>query len=58
MIELTREVVGALQSFVWRNAGRPAGMYAKVSRLSGTDGQAKMGKSLGNAIALSDDEAT
>ena len=58
MIELTREVVARFNRLYGETLVEPAGMYAKVSRLPGTDGQAKMGKSLGNAIALSDDEAT
>ncbi len=58
MIELTREVVGRFNRLYGETLVEPEGMYAKVSRLPGTDGQAKMGKSLGNAIALSDDEAT
>lgn len=36
----------------------PEALVGKVARLPGTDGQAKMGKSLGNAIMLSDDEKT
>jgi tryptophanyl-tRNA synthetase len=36
----------------------PEKMHSAVTRLPGTDGGAKMGKSLGNAIHLSDDEAT
>ena len=58
MIELAREVVGRFNRLYGETLVEPEGMYAKVSRLPGTDGQAKMGKSLGNAIALSDDEAT
>ena len=61
MIELTREIVQRF-NFLY-GAGeeilvKPEGMYAAVSRLPGTDGQAKMGKSLGNAINLSDDAKT
>ena len=58
MIELTREVVNRFNRLYGETLVEPEGMYAQVSRLPGTDGQAKMGKSLGNAIALSDDEAT
>lgn len=36
----------------------PKGEYAKVGRLIGTDGSGKMSKSLGNFIALADDEDT
>lgn len=36
----------------------PEALVGKVARLPGTDGQAKMGKSLGNAIMLSDDAQT
>lgn len=61
MIELAREIVQRF-NFLY-GAGqeilvKPEGMYAQVSRLPGTDGQAKMGKSLGNAINLSDDAKT
>ena len=61
MIELTREIVQRF-NFLYGAGGeilvKPEGMYAPISRLPGTDGGAKMGKSLGNAINLSDDAKT
>lgn len=61
MIELCREIVQRF-NFLYGAGGevlvKPEGMYAQVSRLPGTDGGAKMGKSLGNAINLSDDAKT
>lgn len=57
MIEQTNEIVrrfnGMYRSKVLREA-KP--LLSSVGRLPGTDGKAKMGKSLGNAIFLSDSE--
>jgi tryptophanyl-tRNA synthetase len=58
MIELTRDIVGRFNNLYGETLIMPEGMYAEVSRLPGTDGQAKMSKSLNNGIYLSDDEAT
>jgi tryptophanyl-tRNA synthetase len=58
MIELTRDIVERFNRLYGETLVVPDGMYAEISRLPGTDGQAKMGKSLGNAINLADDEAT
>jgi tryptophanyl-tRNA synthetase len=58
MIELTRDIVGRFNNLYGETLVMPEGMYAEVSRLPGTDGQAKMSKSLNNGIYLSDDEAT
>jgi tryptophanyl-tRNA synthetase len=58
MIELTREVVQRFNRLYGETLVMPEGMYAEVSRLPGTDGGAKMGKSLGNAINLCDDPKT
>ncbi len=58
MIELTREIVQRFNFLYGETLAKPEGLYAQVSRLPGTDGQAKMGKSLGNAINLSDDAKT
>lgn len=41
-----------------KHALRPEPLYSNFGRLVGIDGQAKMSKSLGNAIYLSDDAAT
>jgi tryptophanyl-tRNA synthetase len=58
MIELARDVVERFNRLYGDTLVLPEGLYAEISRLPGTDGQAKMGKSLGNAINLADDEAT
>ncbi|MDF2439949.1 MAG: tryptophanyl-tRNA synthetase [Abditibacteriota bacterium] len=58
MIEQCREIVGRFNRLYGETLVMPEGMYGEISRLPGTDGQAKMGKSLGNAISLADDEAT
>lgn len=58
MIEQTREIVARFNRLYGETLVMPEGMYAAISRLPGTDGQAKMSKSLGNAINLSDDEKT
>lgn len=54
-IELTREIARRFNMVVAKDVlNLPKPYLAAVPRLSGTDGQAKMGKSLGNAISLSD----
>jgi tryptophanyl-tRNA synthetase len=58
MIELTREIVGRFNHYYGETLVLPEGMYSEVSRLPGIDGQAKMSKSLNNAIYLSDDADT
>lgn len=58
MIELTRDIVNRFNNLYGETLVLPEGMYAEMSRLPGTDGQAKMSKSLNNGIYLSDDEAT
>lgn len=58
MIEQTQEIVDRFNRLYGETLVRPEAMYAEFGRLPGTDGGAKMGKSLGNAISLSDDEAT
>jgi tryptophanyl-tRNA synthetase len=57
MIEQTREVVQRFNYLYGETLVMPDGLYGDFGRLPGTDGQAKMGKSLGNAIYLADDEA-
>ena len=58
MIELTRDIVERFNRLYGETLVLPRPMYAEFGRLPGTDGGAKMGKSLGNAISLSDDEKT
>ena len=59
MIEQTNEIVRAFNRTYNTDILVPAQAFlSPVTRLPGTDGQAKMGKSLGNAIYLSDDADT
>lgn len=53
-IELTRRIVRKFNGMYGTTITEPEAKLSKVSRLSGLDGNAKMGKSLGNAIYLSD----
>ncbi len=57
-IEMTREVARRFNRLFGETFPEPQGMVGRVARLPGTDGQAKMSKSLDNAIYLSDDEET
>ncbi|MBI4297688.1 MAG: tryptophan--tRNA ligase [Chloroflexi bacterium] len=57
-IELTRELARRFNQTYGEVFPIPEGMVGRVARLVGTDGQAKMSKSLGNCIYLSDDAAT
>jgi len=55
MIEQTNEIVRSFNRLYKKDVLVEAkGLIPKYARLSGTDGQAKMGKSLGNALYLSD----
>lgn len=55
MIEQTNEIVRAFNRIYKTDVLVEAkALIPKIARLPGTDGQAKMGKSLGNAIYLSD----
>ncbi|MBV9471262.1 MAG: tryptophan--tRNA ligase, partial [Abitibacteriaceae bacterium] len=54
MIEQTREIVQRFNQLYGEVLTLPDGLYGEFGRLPGTDGQAKMGKSLGNAISLAD----
>lgn len=61
MIEQTREIVSSFNAIYGKTFDNPEpiipeGKFAR--RLPGIDGNAKMGKSLNNAIYLSDDEKT
>jgi len=58
MIEQTREVVARFNRLYGETLTMPDGLFAEFGRLPGTDGQAKMSKSLGNGINLCDDEKT
>lgn len=61
MVEQTREIVRKFNSIYGETLVEPEILLPKSSsarRLPGTDGKAKMSKSLGNCIYLSDDEKT
>lgn len=58
MIEQTREIVRKFNSMYGSVITEPEAMIGNVARVKGLDGNNKMGKSLGNAIYLSDDEET
>ena len=57
-VEITRELVRRFNHLYGETLPVPDVMIGEVPTLVGTDGQAKMSKSLGNAIMLSDDAAT
>jgi len=57
-IEMTREVARRFNRMFGDVFPEPEGLVGRVRRLVGTDGNAKMGKSLDNAIYLKDDEKT
>ncbi len=54
MIEQTNEIVRSFNRIYGDVLVEAKALVPKIARLPGTDGQAKMGKSLGNAIYLSD----
>ena len=56
MIEQTREVVARFNNLYGETLTMPDGLYGEFGRLPGTDGGAKMSKSIGNTIYLSDEE--
>ncbi len=58
MIELTREIAQRFNHYYGDTLTLPEGMYTEVSRLPGTDGKAKMSKSLNNGVYLSDSAKT
>ncbi len=59
MIEQTNEIVRSVNYTYGKDVLRECqAVLSKVTRLPGTDGNAKMSKSLGNCIYLSDDEKT
>ncbi len=57
-IEQTREIVRKFNSIYGKVFPEPEGLVGEFPRLIGTDGNAKMSKSLGNTIYLNDDEET
>ena len=56
IVEQTREIVRRFNSIYGETLIEPKIMLSKNPRIKGLDGNAKMGKSLGNAIYLSDSE--
>jgi len=56
-LEVTREIVRRFNELYGPVFPEPQTLVGRVGTLVGTDGQAKMSKSLDNAIYLSDDEA-
>lgn len=54
MIEQTREIVKRFNNLYGETLVEPKALLGEFPRLIGLDGKAKMGKSLGNAIYLSD----
>jgi len=57
-VEITREIARRFNHLYGETLPVPEVMVGEVPTLVGTDGQAKMSKSLGNAIFLSDDPKT
>jgi len=55
-VEITREIARRFNYLYGETLPVPDGLVGEIPSLIGTDGQAKMSKSLGNAIFLSDDE--
>ena len=58
LIEQCREIVRKFNSIYGETLVEPKELLSKSSRLKGLDGNEKMGKSLGNAVYLCDDEET
>lgn len=54
MIEQTREIVRKFNDLYGKTLVEPEALVGEVDRLPGVDGKAKMSKSLGNVINLSD----
>lgn len=57
-VEITREIARRFNYLYGEVFPEPEPMVAEIEVLPGIDGKQKMSKSLGNAILLSDDEAT
>lgn len=58
LIEQCREIVRKFNSIYGEVLKEPESFLSKTTRIKGLDGNDKMGKSLGNAIYLVDDEET
>ena len=58
LIEQCREIVRKFNGIYGETLNEPEAYLSKTTRIKGLDGNDKMGKSLGNAIYLRDDEAT
>ena len=58
LIEQCREIVRKFNSIYGETLREPSGVMSKTTRIKGLDGNEKMGKSLGNALYLSDDYET
>lgn len=58
VLEQTREIVRKFNSIYGETLVVPEPILSKHTRIKGLDGNEKMGKSLGNAIYLADDEET
>lgn len=58
MIEQTREIVRKFNDLYGKTLVEPEALVGEVERLPGTDGRAKMSKSIGNVINLSDSSET
>src|SRR5436190_10314873 len=57
-IELTREIARRFNQTFGRVFPEPDALHGRIPKLPGVDGTAKMSKSLGNVILLSDDPET
>lgn len=57
-LELTREIARTFNRLYGDTLNEPEALIGDVPSLPGTDGQAKMSKSIGNVINLSDDSVT
>ena len=57
-VEVTREIARRFNTLYGLVFPEPEAMIGRIPTLVGLEGQAKMGKSLGNAIFLSDDSPT
>ena len=57
-VEITREIARRFNHLYGETLPVPDGLIGEIPTLIGTDGQAKMSKSLDNAIFLSDDDKT
>lgn len=58
LLEQCREIVRKFNSIYGDTLNEPEAYLSKTTRVKGLDGNEKMGKSLGNAIYLVDDEET